>query len=139
MEILEVFFYGLFMDSDILKKSGVHPRNLRTAYLENYELIIGERASLIPREDERAYGILMELENEEIDVLYSEPSVADYKPEKVEVIVESGIIVSANCYNLPKEAISGTNKEYARKLLELATRLGFPKEYLIRIKEMGLK
>ena len=130
---MEVFFYGLFMDQEILRENGVNPKNPRTAYLDNYELKIGERASLIQSEDQRSYGVLMELDPQDLDLLYSEASVADYKPEKVEVILGNGKAVSAYCYNLPKEVISGTNKEYAKKLLALARKLRFPEEYLSRI------
>ena len=132
---MEVFFYGLFMDEDILKRKGIHPSNPRKGYLNNYTLKIGQRASLIPCENEQAYGILMEVSEEEISRLYAEKSVADYIPEEVEVVTESGECLIATCYNLPLELLTGTNAAYARSLYALAEKLHFPEAYLDKIIE----
>ena len=67
---MEVFFYGLFMDKDILIKNGISPSNPRKGYLNNYTLKIGNRASLIQCEKEKAYGIIMTVGDEEIIKLY---------------------------------------------------------------------
>lgn len=134
---MDVFFYGLFMDIELLSKQGVKASDPRKAYLDDYALKIGKRASLIPAEGERAYGILMSLEEEAVQELYGEASVADYLPEKVEVKTENNESIEAICYNLPLEALSGTNASYARSLLELALKLGFPDAYLAKIKKMG--
>ena len=50
---MEVFFYGLFMDGNILLKNGIKPSNLRRGYLNDYALKIGNRASLIPCKNEK--------------------------------------------------------------------------------------
>lgn len=92
---MEVFFYGLFMDSNVLKQKGIEISNPRKAFLQNYKLVIGNRASLIPSENERSYGILINIESEKVDSLYSESSVNDYTPEKVLVTIESGELISA--------------------------------------------
>ena len=133
MIIMEVFFYGLFMDKDILIKNGINPSNPRKGYLNNYTLKIGQRASLIPCKNEKAYGMIMELDDEAVIRLYSEKSVADYIPEKVEVVTESKEHLIATCYNLPLELLTGTNEVYAKSLYELAKKLSFPEEYLDKI------
>lgn len=130
---MEVFFYGLFMDKDILLKNGINPSNPRKGYLNNYSLKIGNRASLIQWKKEKAYGIIMTINDEEIIKLYAEKSVADYVPEKVEVITEANEHIMATCYNLPLELLEGTNELYAKSLYKLAIKLNFPKEYLSRI------
>jgi hypothetical protein len=132
---MEVFFYGLFMDQDILIKSGIHPSNPRKGYLENYTLKIGNRASLLQCENEKAYGIIMTVDDQEITKLYAEESVADYVPEEIEVVTETSEHLRATCYNLPPELHAGTNELYARSLYELAKRWDFPEEYLARISE----
>ena len=63
---MEVFFYGLYMDEDVLLRNGIHPSNPRMGYLNDYGLKIGNRASLIPCEKEKAYGIVMTTNHEEI-------------------------------------------------------------------------
>ncbi|WP_272152105.1 gamma-glutamylcyclotransferase [Tenacibaculum aiptasiae] len=130
---MEIFFYGLFMDKDILIKNGINPSNPRKGYLNNYTLKIGNRASLIPHKNEKAYGIVMEVAKEEIIKLYNEESVADYIPVKVKVTTESNEHLAATCYNLPIELLTGTNKLYSKSLYELAKKLSFPKEYLDKI------
>ncbi len=130
---MEVFFYGLFMDQDILTNNGINPSNPRKGYLKDYTLKIGNRASLIPKENEKAYGLLMEVDEEELIPLYSEKSVADYIPEEVKIITESDQEVMALCYNLPLELLTGTNSSYAKSLFELAKKLDFPEEYLGKI------
>ena len=121
------------MDKDVLIKNGISPSNPRKGYLNNYTLKIGNRASLIPYEKEKAYGIIMTVNDEEIIKLYSEKSVADYIPEKVEVVTETNEQLTATCYNLPLELLTGTNELYAKSLHKLAKKLNFPKEYLSRI------
>ena len=132
---MEVFFYGLFMDKDILLKNGINPVNPRKGYLPDYTLKIGNRASLIPCQNEKAYGILMEVGDEEVIRLYAQKSVADYVPEKVKIVTESNEEVTATCYNLPLELLTGANEVYAKSLYELAKKLNFPKEYLDKINE----
>ena len=134
---MEVFFYGLFMDQSILEKNGVKPSNPRKGYLNNYTLKIGSRASLIQCKDEMAYGIVMTVDDHAVDRLYSEPSVADYIPEEVSVTTETNDSIAAICYNLPAEALTGTNKSYAISLHQLAARIGFPDPYLEKIRRMS--
>jgi len=127
---MEVFFYGLFMNKDVLIKNGVNPLNPRKGYLNDYTIKIGNRASLIPCKKEKAYGIIMTINDEELVTLYSEKSVADYIPEKVRIIMNPTESVIATCYNLPLELLTGTNELYAKSLYKLSKNLNFPDEYL---------
>ena len=133
---MEVFFYGLFMDSTILLKNGVKPSNPRKGYLNDYELKIGNRASLIPCKGQKSYGMVMTVDSDAIHDLYAEASVADYIPEEVHIITGTNEFISATCYNLPAESLTGTNEAYALSLYKLATEQGFPGEYLDKIKMM---
>ncbi|MCE7995233.1 MAG: gamma-glutamylcyclotransferase [Roseivirga sp.] len=134
---MEVFFYGLFMDITILSKNGIQPSNPRSGYLNDYALKIGNRASLIPSEGEKSYGILMTVDSEAINKLYAEASVADYIPEEVEITINSNETVTATCYNLPAASLTGTNAAYAESLYQLAKQLDFPEDYLEKIKSMA--
>lgn len=136
---MEVFFYGLFMDQSILKKNGIEPSNPRKGYLQDYALKIGNRASLIPQENERSYGIVMTVDEHAIHDLYAEPSVADYIPEEVNIVLGTNETIKATCYNLPLAMLTGTNESYAESLYELAKQEDFPDDYLRKIKEMARK
>lgn len=128
-----VFFYGLFMDEKLLKEKGFRPTKPKLAYLEGYHLKIGERATLIKSAGERAYGTIMTLEDEELNKLYSEPSVADYCAEKVMVTTLDNDSIAAVVYNLPVEMLSGQNKQYAKQLANVAKDIGLPKAYVKKI------
>jgi len=128
---IEVFFYGLFMDADLLRTKGTHPINIRKACVPGFALRIGQRATLLRTPDARAYGVVMELTHAEIEQLYSDATVRAYCPEAVIAELTDGSRVPALCFNLllppgPEEA----NPEYAAKLRELARRLGLPSAYV---------
>lgn len=134
---MKVFFYGLFMDRAILAKNGITPADPVKGYLQDYALKIGNRASLVPCKDEKAYGIVMTVDDVAIRDLYAEASVADYVPEEVTVVTNANDRVAAMCYNLPEASLTGTNAAYAQSLYTLARQLGFPEEYLEKIREVA--
>ena len=131
---IAVFFYGLFMDESLLASKGIHVAEATTGYVDGYRLHIGERATLLPESNSRAYGVLMKIASEGVAALYSERSVADYVAEPVDVTLPGDIRVSAVCYNLPASKLAGTNAAYAGALLALATELGLPEDYLSHIR-----
>jgi hypothetical protein len=132
---IQVFFYGLFMDVDLLRSKGVEPRNVRGAFVPGFSLRIGERATLVSVPNSRAYGLLMELTHSEIEQLYSEPSVRVYRPEAVTAELDDGSQVAALCFNLPvAPRPEEANPDYAAKLRDLARRLGFPSDYIDSIR-----
>ena len=133
-EELAVFFYGLFMDESLLASKGIKPSKAAVGYVDGYGLRIGKRATLVPDETSRAYGVLMTIRAEALRALYLEESVADYVSEPVSVTISDGTVESAVCYNLPEGKLEGTNSAYANSLLGLARKLGLPSDYLERIR-----
>lgn len=134
-EDVAVFFYGLFMDAALLASKGIRPSRATVGYVDGYGLRIGRRATLVPDEASRAYGVLMTVRAEDLKGLYAEESVADYVPESVTVTLPDGTFEPAVCYNLPRHKIGGTNPQYASSLLTLAGKLGFPDTYLRQIRK----
>jgi hypothetical protein len=132
---IAVFFYGLFMDADLLRAKGASPANIRPASAPGFALRIGQRATLLRDPNSRAYGILMDITHDEIDQLYSDASVRAYRPEAVLTELNDGSLLPALCFNLlvppaPDEA----NLEYAAKLRDLAHHLGLPARYIETIR-----
>ncbi len=128
---IEIFFYGLFMDADLLRSKGTNPVNIRPASVPGFTLRIGQRATLLRSPHARARGILMDLTHLEIEQLYSEASVRAYRPEAVLAELVDGSQVPALCFNhLVPPAPEETNSEYAAKLRDLARRLGLPASYV---------
>lgn len=135
----KIFFYGLFMDQTLLTKKGFHPKPVGPAVLRDYRIHIGERATLLPSDSNRAYGILMELSDQEARALYAEPSVREYERELVQVeLLDSKEVAEAYCYNLPRElGLAGTNPAYATELSQLVEALGFDSAYVREIASFG--
>ncbi|HXE90752.1 MAG TPA: gamma-glutamylcyclotransferase family protein [Terriglobales bacterium] len=132
---IEVFFYGLFMDVELLRGKGAEPQKLRAGSVPGYSLRIGQRATLAPDAQGRAYGMLMQLTHAELEQLYAEASVRMYRPEAVIAELSDGSRTAALCFNLPAApSPEEANPEYAAKLRDLARRPGFPSDYVENIR-----
>jgi hypothetical protein len=128
---IDAFFYGLFMDAEILRNAGVSPGNARRAYVDDFALRIGQRATLLPSVGARAYGMLIELTHAELDRLYAVPGLELYRPEAVLARPLEGTPTPALCYNLREAPLPHErNPEYAAKLLAVLRKLDFPREYV---------
>ena len=134
-----IFFYGLFMDRSLLIAQGLHPRTIGPALLPDYGIHIGARATLLPSDGSRALGVVMELTDRDAEALYAEPSVREYRPERVRVtLLDSGEDVEVDCYNLPADAgLAGSNPEYATKLARLVEALSLDPSYAREIEAFG--
>jgi hypothetical protein len=128
---IDGFFYGLFMDVDVLREAGVNPTNPRRAHVDDLALRIGKRATLIPSPGSRAYGMLIALTHAELDRLYSAPGLEVYRPEAVVAELLEGGTEPALCYNLVKAPEPyERNPEYAKRLRGVLAKCGFPDEYV---------
>ena len=133
MRQVDAFFYGLFMDVELLRQGGAKPANPRRAHVDGFALRIGERATLVPSPGARAYGMLIALTHAELERLYGAPGLERYRPEAV-IAQLDGIAVPALCYNLleapqPHER----NPDYALRLRRVLAKLGFPGDYVASI------
>ena len=110
-----VFFYGLFMDEELLRSKGLQPEGAERAAVDGLSLRIGQRAALVPSPGGRVHGLVFSLPLSELERLYSEPSVEAYRPQAVLAQLASGGVVAALCYNLPQPPLpTERNPEYAR-------------------------
>lgn len=134
MRRADVFFYGLFMDEELLRAKGLDPQGPEAAAVDGLALRIGQRAALVPSPSGRVHGLVMSLTLAELERLYSEPSVQAYQPQAVLAQLAGGGTIAALCYNLsrPPEARE-RNPEYAAKLRAVAQRVGLPAEYIASI------
>jgi len=131
---IDAFFYGLFMDIDMLRESQVEPVNPRRAYVADFALRIGQRATLLPSFGARAYGMLIALTHPELERLYSAPGLEHYRPEAILAQPLEGKAAPALCYNL-REAPEPheRNPEYAARLQRVLSKLDFPPEYVASV------
>ncbi|MGH9534291.1 MAG: gamma-glutamylcyclotransferase family protein [Terriglobales bacterium] len=129
---IDSFFYGLFMDVDVLRRGGAAPVDPRRAYVEDFALRIGARATLVALAGARAYGMLIALTHAELERLYGAPGLDHYRPEAVLArLMGDDASVPALCYNLRVEPSSHeANPDYTAQLQRTLRDLGFPAEYI---------
>jgi len=128
---IDAFFYGLFMDESILRQSGVTPVNPRRAYVSDFALRIGQRATLVPSAAAQAFGMLVALTHTDLEMLYKAPGLEQYRPEAVVAHTLEGLPVPALCYNLRETPGPGEgNPEYAKRLRNVLSALDFPRAYI---------
>jgi len=131
---IDGFFYGLFMDSDILRESQVAAVRPRRAFVDGYALRIGRRATLVPASGARAYGMVLALTHDELERLYATPGLEQYRPEAVVAHSLEGESQPALCYNLREAPGPGeANAEYAARLRTALGKLGFPPWYIASV------
>jgi hypothetical protein len=123
----DVFFYGLFMDPDVLRSQAVEPVAPRRASAEGQALRIGKRATLVAQHGARAWGMVYALSDADLARLYDAPGLEDYRRATVKVRLIDGGELDAACYTLPRAPTSGeANADYADRLRGVLARLGFP-------------
>lgn len=131
---VDCFFYGLFMDAQLLIQAGAHPTNCRRACVPDFALVIGRRATLVPFPGARAYGMLIALAQAEIELLYGAPDLEGYREETLVAKTLEGELVRASCYILDRVPEScERNPEYALRLRGVLENLGFPEEYVASV------
>jgi hypothetical protein len=131
---MDTFFYGLFMDLEILRDNGVAPTNPRRAYVDDFALRIGRRATLVPSPGARSYGMVFAITHDELERLYSAPGLGQYRPEAILVQTFDGDTVAALCYNLSEAPQPGeANGEYAVRLRAVLSKCEFPRDYVASI------
>jgi hypothetical protein len=138
---IDVFFYGLFMDAEILRAGGVaEPANPRRAFVDDFELRIGQRATLVPAADSRVYGMLFALTHSELDLLYAAPGLEAYRAEAIVAQSLDGIATPALCYSLRHPpSTDERNSGYTSRLQEILARLNFPEGYVASLSKRGAR
>ncbi len=138
-KLIDVFFYGLFMDPDLLRAKGLQPQKPRKASLHGFRLQLGERATLVRQQQATTFGIVMALTPAELADLFSEPSVAEFLAETVNAELVNGTLVSVLCYNLPGGISGRVNLDYAAKLRAVVEKMDLPVAYMRSIRALTLK
>ena len=126
---VDVFFYGLYMDAELLASKGVKACDPRPAFVDGFGLRIGHKATLVRTPGARAYGMVFALTHGEIQTLYA--GLDGYRPEPVLARTLAGQTTPAMCMNLLEPpAPAERNPDYASKLRVVLERLGFPSDYV---------
>lgn len=124
------FFYGSFINLDVLARVDVRPAEFEVARLTGFEIRIAPLANLVPSEGHSVYGILTRLTHPELKRLYAQDWVGVYRPEAVLVETADQRRVPALCYLSPPRRPSRPDPDYVRRIAGPAIEYGFPQWYV---------
>lgn len=132
-----VFFYGSYMNPDVLRDLDLNPDTLEPARLSGFDIVIGPRANLVRSDEHVVYGVCTQATHQELDRLYAHARNVlgeIYLPEPVIAELFDGSLRSALCYLCPDMAPHPAEAGYVERILAPAERFGFPPWYLERIR-----
>ena len=132
MSSTKVFFYGLFMDSDLLRDQGLDPQQTVKAKLLDYKLVLANRATMLPSPGSTVWGTLIALNDAELTQLYSAPSVTGYQAIDIICNNEQNEEIRAKTYILPNDyqLLAPDNTNYAKNLRNICIKHALPDSYI---------
>ena len=134
---VNVFFYGSYMNFDVLRAVDIGERDFEPSSISGYELTISPLANLRKRQRCTAYGILTRLTHPELDRLYQGHARTVlggiYLPEAVVVSRADGSAAAALCYLSHDMQAASADADYVDRILKPAQAYGFPQWYLDHI------
>jgi hypothetical protein len=131
MDLREVFFYGLYMDPEVLRAQGIDGGAGRRAHVDGFALRIGTRATLVPSAGGCVHGMVYALSADDVRRLYGQAGLEDYHAEGVLAWIDGETPQPAVTFRLAHApAAHERNDDYARRLQDVLARLGFPRAYI---------
>src|SRR5581483_11204556 len=127
------FFYGSFINLDVLRQAGYVPEQFEVARLSGFDIRIGPLANLVRSDGRRVYGIVAAATHEELRRLYSQDWVGTYFPEAVLVETPDGKWRPALCYIAPEQEARPPAADYVDRIVGPARQHGFPAWYIDRL------
>ena len=131
-----VFFYGSYMNFDVLREVEILPEEWAVARLDGFDIRIEPRANLIPSDQHCVYGIVTTATHAELSRLYAHAHVVlgeVYLPEAVLVHTVVGEWRPALCYICPAMVPRPPDNAYVERVLKPARHFGFPPWYVERL------
>ena len=125
--LIRVFFYGRYLDPDVLRDKGVEPRGARPGLVTGHSLRLGREATLKRCVGGQACGVVYSITHGELDRLYAAAEPTNYRAEPVLVRTLDGDFIPALCCVLLQASgdLEG-DVDYARDLREAMVRAGLP-------------
>ncbi len=130
---MSVFFYGSFINLEVLKQADLEPESARVARLLGWDIRIAPLATLEPKDSAAVYGIVVECTHEELERLYAQDWVGTYLPEAVLVDID-GAFLPALTYIQWDDERGAAAPDYVERIAGPAEKLGFPDWYVNHIR-----
>lgn len=134
------FFYGSYINLDVLAEVDLAPRRVEVARLPGYDIEIAPLANLIPSDEHTVYGILATATHAELERLYAHARDVlggVYLPHPVLAWSTSGHAEPALCYIAPRLPPMPAKAEYVDRIVEPARRFGFPEWYVKKLEHFA--
>lgn len=134
-----VFFYGSYMNRDVLAGAGLRLDEVEVARLAGWDIVIRPRANLERSETSSVHGVLTRLTHEELARLYAHARDVlgeVYLPEAVVVETRVGVLRPALCYVCHEMAPRPAEAAYVDRIIDAAAEHGLPAEYVARLERL---
>jgi len=131
-----VFFYGSYINLDVLREVQLVPEQWEVAQLHGFDIRIQPRANLVCSQEHSVYGIVATATHAELARLYAHARDVlgeVYLPEAVLVQNLAGLWLPALCYICPEMVSRPADNAYIERITGPARRLGFPDWYIARL------
>lgn len=131
-----VFFYGSYMNFDVLKELDLAPAQWEVAKVNGFDIIIQPRGNLRRSDRHCVYGILAAATHNELNRLYAHATDVlgeTYFPEAILAETLSGNWMPALCYIAPSMEAKAAANDYVERILKPAREFNFPGWYIERI------
>lgn len=127
------FFYGSYMDPDVLRRFGARPGHAVPALLRGWRITFTPHANLVPDARATVHGFLFHLPHDELERLYGPAGfVTTYKPVPIAVDSSDGAVVAMTYVELADE--QAPDGAYLESFLGICGRLGLPDDYVREIR-----
>jgi hypothetical protein len=130
------FFYGSYMNPEVLAQLEIELEAAEVAQLDGFELVIAPLANLVRTEAHTAFGVVGRLPHAQLDELYAHARDALgglYLPEAVLVRARSGRYLPALCWISPQLEPGPIDADYVDRIATPAREFGFPRWYVEHI------
>ena len=130
------FFYGSYINFDVLKEVELEPTEWEVARLHGYDIKIEPRANLERSDADTVYGILATATHRQLNNLYAHAKEVlgeTYLPEAVLAETLDRKWRPALCYICPGMEPRSAHPDYVARILVPARQYGFPGWYLDRL------
>jgi hypothetical protein len=130
------FFYGSYINLDVLKEVDYVPRRYEVARLPGFAITIRPLANLVRSDRHTAYGIVATGTHAELARLYDHAATilgGRYLPEAVLVQTMSTRWMPALVYLAPELSGEPAAADYIDRIVKPATAYGFPAWYIERL------
>jgi len=131
-----VFFYGSYMNFDVLAEVEMKPVRWDVARLLGFDLVVRPRANLVQAESMVAWGIVATATHRELARLYAHARDVlgeTYWPYPVLVETADGTLRPALCYLSHDMQPRAADPAYVERIAAPARAYGFPQAYVDKI------